>query len=516
MLRVAVAEDEYYSREVLLKLLRELPLEIEICGAFETGKQLVEFMKTTRVDLVITDIRMPEMDGLEVAKYIAEHHPNTDVMIESGYMDFDYAKKAIVHGVKSYLTKPLKPDELREAMEAVREARERTEKSVEDQVNQLLLQTSCQYLTITDMIKDKELLQKFEAECEGNFETNSYRLFLLEGAGTSPEGVADEVCWEIREKLKRSPAFVFYFSLPDEIIIVYFSEPEKERKDCIAVDNLIKECALQRGIVLTGGCSQTCRGIDQLESAYKDCIYAINRRILEGEGCLYEYEKELNLSTLMTREAELALYESIVRCDYKQAALVVEKFFHHCEEEKVSIYSFYSGIMQIFLSISRAYYQKERLNEQEISGEYFLFSFRSDLYHYRTLEQLKDYIMGILKNTCEVQEVNSEKHIIEEIKNYVRLNYQSEISLGELATHKYFMNSSYLSRLFKAETGMNFTKYLIQFRMNKAADLLLNTIFKVTEIAGYVGYNDTSYFIQTFKKYYGITPDQYRCGKDEG
>ena len=103
--------------------------------------------------------------------------------------------------------------------------------------------------------------------------------------------------------------------------------------------------------------------------------------------------------------------------------------------------------------------------------------------------------------------------IVEEIVHYVENNYYKNISLRELAENKYFVNYSYCSRLFSQETGMNFSKYLIQYRLKKAKTLLENKDMKISFIAFEVGYNDVSHFIQSIKKSYGLTPEEYRARK---
>ena len=116
---------------------------------------------------------------------------------------------------------------------------------------------------------------------------------------------------------------------------------------------------------------------------------------------------------------------------------------------------------------------------------------------------------------CREQEDKRHHYIISEILDYIEKNYQTNINLSELAEHKFFMNSSYLSRLFKNEVGQTFSKYLMEFRIRKAAAFLENDLMKINDAAMLAGYNDVSHFIQYFKKFYGCTPEEYRSRKME-
>lgn len=121
--------------------------------------------------------------------------------------------------------------------------------------------------------------------------------------------------------------------------------------------------------------------------------------------------------------------------------------------------------------------------------------------------------MDIIREICD-QEQNSLKNggnaIIRDILHYVEQNYQYDLSLQELAEKKYFMNSSYLSRLFKSAVGQTFSRYVIELRIKKARELLKDKTMKINDVAAQVGYNNTSHFIQSFKKLCGCTPEEYR------
>ena len=124
------------------------------------------------------------------------------------------------------------------------------------------------------------------------------------------------------------------------------------------------------------------------------------------------------------------------------------------------------------------------------------------------MEELKEYMKDLLLHVSD--ETEQKSSIINDLLKYLEWNYQYDITVNELATHKYFVNPSYLSRLFKAETGMTFSRYLKELRMKKAAELLQESDLKIGDVASCVGYNGVSYFIQTFKKQYSMTPEQFK------
>lgn len=506
-MKVIIAEDEYYSRKVLVKLLGQMDLDLYICLEAETGMQVVEYLSEHKVDLVITDIRMPEMDGLALGKYISEHYPDTDVMIESGYSDFNYAKEAISYGVRNYLTKPIRPEELEEAIRNIQKTRQKKLKEVECQVNRRVLQECMQYLTISGIMENPVLFNLFTEQCFEKQANSVFRMFLFQSRERMNEKDTCELVCFLQNKLGGRHSHIFHFHQSDEIILILFGKEEELEKNKISIR--IHQILSEYGIGMNCGASRVYKMPNELVRAYRDSIYAINSRLLNEKAVVFEYQTEMPLEEFWDTQDEILLYESVVKCNYKQAAIAVEKFFQCCKDGDYDAYSLYSGIMQIFSSISKAFCRRETSEDIDGENRYLLFSFKSDLYQFRTMQSLKDYILKILKNTCEAPE--EENHnMIKEIKDYVARNFRYEISLNELAAHKYFMNPSYVSRLFKAETGMNFSKYLIGYRMERAKELLENTVFKINEVADYVGYNDTSYFIHTFRKWYQVTPEQYR------
>lgn len=510
-MKVIIAEDEYYAKKMLVKLLTNMDMDITVCLEAETGKQAADYLAGKDADLVITDIRMPEMDGLSLANYVEEHCPATDVIIVSGYSDFNYAREAMKYGVRYYLTKPVKPEELEKAIWDITKAREEKKRLLEKQVDRRLLQESLQYVNISGILSNRALMDTFCDLCGGQLKERSYQMVLLQGKQRMSREEAKKLAEFLESASGHDNIQVFYFQQPDEVIAMKF-DGQEVLWDQTLIRRLKQELP-QREIEITCGISRIYKGEELLGDAYRDCVYAINGRLLDEKTSVFEYEPELSMEQILTQQEELSIYESVMKGRYQQAETALRQFFKTCTEGRWNVYSLYSGIMQIFSVISRAYCSREASSESEEVNRYLLFSFKSDLYQFRTMEELERYMFKILENTCGSQEEKGS--IIEEIKNYVSLNFRYEISLNELAAHKYFLNSSYLSRLFKSETGMNFSKYLITYRMERAKELLKNTVFKINEIADYVGYNDTSYFIHTFRRLYQMTPEQYRAQEEK-
>ena len=132
------------------------------------------------------------------------------------------------------------------------------------------------------------------------------------------------------------------------------------------------------------------------------------------------------------------------------------------------------------------------------------------LYQFHTADELKKYLLMILKEVCEKNEENENELLIENILVYLENHYADDITLNELAEHKYFVSVGHLSRTFKNKTGLTFSKYLTEVRLKKAKEFLGNTDFDITDIAAFTGYNDASYFTQIFRKSCGMTPSEYR------
>lgn len=509
MTKIIVAEDEYFARKVLVKMLKELGNGIEICGEAETGLEVLELMEMQNVDIVITDIRMPDMDGLALAEQISEKYPDTAVIIETGFAEFDYAMRAIKYGVKDYLTKPVKREELEHAIRQIEESKKKVIQTIEAEI----YARRAQYMDFTYVLENADLSERILGGIFKKIETDSWYLCVVQSREKGLNEQQIHTILEILEKPEGDTQIQAAFFYPKEEFVFVLNPVKGERefptavlkKKLVSCQNHAK-ADLEIGISLCQ--SQTDSPQKEVSSVYREAVYAINQRLLSPGKQFYFYEQEVSILPYFTQAEERNLEHFCAEGKIKEAEHLLESFFAKCtEKEQSSSYSLFFSLVQIINVMNRVYNQKqEKLQQGQESS--MLFSFKTDLYIYRTLDEIKRYIFQILRDVCGVEEQKSS--IVADLLKYLEWNYQYDITVNELAMHKYFVNPSYLSRLFKAETGKPFSRYLIELRMKNAGQMLNNSDLKVSDVAICVGYNDVSYFIQTFKKHYGVTPEQYK------
>ena len=503
-MKILIADDEFYARKAMAKKVLQANPDVEIMGDFENGIQVLEYLEEhlDEIDVVLTDVKMPEMDGLHLAQYLFEQESQIEVIIISGYNEFEYARKAISFGVSNYLVKPVQKEELREALEKI----SRGQKKYEEKMQKMMIKRTLQFLSIEEIAAHEGWRKMF---LEPAFRKNAGKVFYLAVIqGRGEEGWSETREGErLLQKLKQQfQGECFYFNRFEENVLILFGKREEIAEK---LNNFVNHADILGLGELTVGMSLGHTQMEHCSKAYQEAVYAINQRLVEGWKKVFEFVSDFKPENLLGKEKEQMLEEAIVERRCLQAEKITKELMENCK----NAYTLYVTISGIFNLLYRLFCRTGGRTEDGNPG-YMLFSYRTDLYRYHTLSEVEDYVLNIVRAMCEEQEGKKYHYIVAEILGYIAQNYQSNISIGELAEHKYFMNSSYLSRLFKNETGQTFSSYLMEFRMRKAKELLESDLLKISDVAMLSGYNDVSRFIQYFKKTYGVTPEEYRGRKN--
>lgn len=512
-MKLIIVEDEYYSRKYFNKLLGQMGEEIEVIGQYETGHAAVQSSKLEEADIVLTDIRMPEMDGLELSKYINEKYPKVRVLIVTGYADFAYAQQAIRYNVKNYLTKPVKDAELMEAIwNIVNEMKEEKENIIQ-QVNQQMTENLLQYFSIKEVLGNSEFRERLLGDIKDSLENGYWVMIILQDENHSSElHILSEMSHLCEEKYHKK---VFYFRHHAEYVIFLFGEQAflEQREYVESINRWIDKCG-NNFSRLTAGASRIHHGETPLMKAYAECIDAICMRIIRGEQCLYEIQDPHDCDKIISSTTEIKLLDGISANNMEAVEQEIRKQFLKIRGSDIDIYALQKIMLQLYSIINKNYSKRE---EYDTEWQQTITYFKNGLSNFYTMNQLEQHIVTIFRRACEENKGKADSEIISEIKQYVEENYSYDISLSELAVNRFFMNASYLSRLFKAQAGKNFSKYLAEYRVKQAKELLMDSDIKIADIAMYVGFNSISHFGTIFKKYTDQTPEQYRkdCKKRE-
>ncbi len=499
-MKVLIADDEYYARKAMAKKVLQADPDAEILGDFENGVQVLAYLEAhpDEADVLLTDVKMPEIDGLYLAQYLFEQESRIEVIIVSGYNEFEYARKAISFGVSNYLVKPVQKEELKEALAKISKER----KKYQDKMQDIMTERTLQFLSIEEIAAHENWRRLF---LKPVFDRNANKPFYLaviqsmDRESWTASQRADKLMKRLKDQFHGA---CFFFNRFQENVLLLFGEKSEIISE---LDNITRQTKILGFAKVTVGLSLVHTQIEHCTKAYEEAVYALNQRLIDGWDRLFVFTSDFKPENLLDKEKEQLLEQAIAEKRCIQAETMTRELVKKCK----NAYTLYVTISSIFNLLYRFFCRTDN-TEKEKSPGYMLFSYRTDLYRYDTLEEVEDYVVNIVKAMCEEQEKKKYHYIVSEILNDIAQNYQENISIGELAEHKYFMNGSYLSRLFKNETGKTFSAYLMEYRMHKAKELLESDLLKISDVAMLAGYNDVSRFIQYFKKLYGVTPEEYR------
>ncbi|GLI08191.1 hypothetical protein YDYSG_42210 [Paenibacillus tyrfis] len=528
MYRMIVVDDEAWIRERLVHTIDWGKLDIGFVHEATCGEEALALAGEVQPDLILTDIRMPRMDGLELIERIKEQRLAAKVVIISGFSDFEYAKKALSLGASDYILKPVEDDDLLDVVARCLEQietdrrKEALLKKADDQVNKrlpLLKEMLFSKLIMghkPDEPKLREALNDFGLKNKGLrhaclvLQVPEPQAFPTEN---KPE--ANFTQFVLRNLLQDFLPNVceneIVFVHADEVVCIVssFKEDDELARACLTMFEDIRKIVHKIiGSTIIIGLGGAVGDLLDVSASYRQAKQMLLHGYLDtgrsketksaagphktGGYRLYDTEALINHIRVGNKAAALASLDQIVR-ENGNIRPIDLKFIY----------------IDIVNSIVRT------TVESSWAGKDFS-NFSLHFFELLQQSQSTDEIHGLLGDTItkiidflEHSQSKRRRKVIDKALEYMELHYPEELNLNAVA-ERFYLNASYFSKIFKEELGVSYTKYLMEFRVNKAAELMSDPTLKIYEISRRVGYEDVQYFTKMFKSIKGITPGQYR------
>lgn len=531
-LRVIIADDEPMVCVVVKKCVHWDDLGLELTGVAYDGEELMKQIRNTKPDIVITDISMPELNGLEMIEKVKKEGLDCKFIIISGYRQFEYAHKALKNNVDDYLLKPINEQELNESLNRIKtlifEESLHGKKAMDKLIrNQKRDKENIRRMFLHQMLTSKE---NFLADSE-NLE-EEYGIHFFDGIYQAMEVKIDI--------LQKEDIYEGLSSIQTKLITIFKKEFEKECRELfietdaeriligLYYDKAYKSPFNEKcrkfyeygkniadlfiGFTLTVGVSKKHESLLEFPQAFQEAMTAVSFRLTEGTDKVIFYEN-LEIPENKWCGSEKKEIEEIVAADFE----ILNR--DHFKQYINSLFFQAGGkcnaaeVVELSRFIVEIFFQKQQYVQGEIENISCLYS--------RTMKQIDNAItLPDLKNTIlnailpvmeklEEKKNNQKKKPVRAALAYIEQHYNEALTL-ETVAEQVSLNPVYFSNIFKKETNENFIDYLHKCRIEAAKEILRTEDTPIVNIASIVGYYDAKYFSKMFRKYVGIKPSDYR------
>lgn len=529
MLKVIIADDERIQREGIAKHVDWSAYQMQVVGLAEDGVHALELMEETAVDLLITDIKMPRMHGLELAERAKQINPQLKILIISGYDDFEYARTAIELKAYAFLLKPILIDKLSQELDKIHslivqeQHKQQTLAALRDQIREskpLLVEKLFQNV-LYGFLRDEEVIRNRMDTLSLPLPKYGYETLLLQidAPSDSPETDVNRQLTYLQflnrltgTIMAEQQGQAFQTKENEFAIVLYASEPDGHAPVPDVIREVRENLLLPYNDILTISIGNRKNMLSQLHEAYKECEAASRQKFYLGKG------KDIYYRDNMTEEPVSAhyddFYEQMMQAleigNVKQAEQTIEEIFkefaHMSSSHKPLIKAFCFRTMSDLFRIIHA--SNEKI--ETVFGEEHQIWNR--IYDFDTLPEIHDWLKEMVVSTCRhlhTKRIRKNTTVIETIIHFLETRYQEPITIDELAKHIH-LTPNYISNIFKENVGESIIDYLTKVRLKHAIRLLADESVRIYEVAEQTGYNSTSYFSVVFKNMYGISPKEYR------
>lgn len=532
MIKVLIADDELRICELIFRLIDWEALGMSVIAVAHDGRETIKIIKNEMPDIVITDIRMPGYNGVDVIRIGKEYNSDIQFIIISGYSQFDYAQNAIHYGVSDYLLKPVKAEELTKALLRIKNRIDKNNQmysqvkkawTLEQQNRRLyreqLIMEIAHGKGFDVLTKDMNTLNeqyKYEfipgfftiviVKADGlNFEEKTESSFLFEKIQQSLSFAFAPVMQEMQGTMLDNGTYIFLFNYENE-----YAEIESQ------LHRLLNQMLLQKDVFkklhLTIGLGKRVNCLAEVGKSYETAYLAIKDRILVGTDRIIEGKEKIVVQDYKdyflhtVRELE----NVVENLDDKRISDIIQEWGTALSKDKeINGYQ----IEQSAKALVNSYLLSMQKNNYTLDeDDNLLKDFMKSIENCISLGEIQELLSGTLEQSLSEyrhKRALSGSKPIRDAKEYIRNNLAGNLTIQEVSEYVGY-SSAHFSVRFKQECGITFSDYVMESRIEKSKELLKNTRETIESIAAAVGYSDVKSFTKNFKKYTEVKPSQYR------
>lgn len=531
MYHVLLVDDEPRQLRAMSAIIKSLRPDYTLYTATD-GKEAISLALQQQLDVIITDIRMPLMDGIELLEKLAELEYRAKVVLLSGYGEFSYAQKAIRIGIFDYIVKPVGKTDIQRLLDKLDEVLEKEHNEAGN--------TAKLVRELNDSLPAyrQELLRSWlHGQLDGNAVREQLRveidglcgfvLLLKIGKGTLPAEQKPSIlahASKMANCLLRGGAKTEVLSIKETedrlvaIVVTSDSDPRYFKKMIEHLQQIIGEIHTEFGVLLHIGCSMKASDIwAEGASSYLQAAQALDASFFHGAGrvSLYQIQEAAPLNLFDLFEKETLFANAVMNRDKEETNEFLNDLFDqisgntHAQPEQIK-----GDVVRLVINRLR---DAKRLSSDD-EYQSLASQIHNKLNACEDYRELRHWTKNMIARIIELHQRSSQDKnsvVIQKCKDFIKERFVDDMTLETIA-QQYHFNASYFSTLFKSHTGMSLTDYIIKVRMDRAEELLKGTGEKISDIARKVGYKEAGYFIRLFRREKGISPKKYRSLMEKG
>lgn len=523
MIKLLIVDDEKNTREGLRKTIPWKEIGVEEVHEAQNGVEALQVVEDLRPDIILCDVRMPKMDGIEFSHRVKEKYQWCRIIFLSGYSDKEYLKSAIKLGAVDYIEKPIRIAEIKMVIQdTVRQCNEDNSKKAKEQhlqhyVNEskLLLKQELALKLISETTDFDSLSNEYHDIYDFGKTNNGYTVaaVFISGKGCSTDCDTVEMGRSITLWLnaeENSPNFRCLSAFANESVLLAIFDQKIHQTNNSGFNEILLEIigrVTSKGYKCSIGVGEPVTLLKAIPHSYKSALKAAEKRFFRGYGSILynngDFQNKLAVDDSFFTEIDRQL---LGNSEDELLKTLDRLSFDVRRNENTDIGYVRNVYVKLYMQVDSVYSKVISNESDNPKNNSWL-----EILGLDTLDEISEHVKTRLKELFEhFKHMGSDDTKIYEIKKYVNRNYaDKELSLKQVSENIH-LSLNYMCNLFKQKTGSTVNDYITQVRLEKARELLSGTSIKTYEVSSRVGFENPNYFAKLFKKYYGKTPSESR------